>query len=144
MQKHEFMLEKSMLPERFNKVFKNIWFVKKIVVHQKIKVVSENLKAVLHGTICMIRFVRLLFGFKIWGALTWNDLYDTIRWLKHIIIQTCLFKLFGLYLNWKYNEWGTYSCSNCHCNNFKKEKHWTKKKMKNGFGEALAMQKNSE
>ena len=68
-----------MLPERFNKVFKNISFVKKIVVHQKIKVVSENLKAVLHGTICMIRFVRLLFGFKILGALTWNDLYDTIR-----------------------------------------------------------------
>ena len=77
----------------------------------------------------MIRLVWLV-GFKIFGALTRYDLYDTIRWLKHIIMQTCLFKLSDLYFNWKYNAWGTCSYCNYHCNNCKKKKQKTLNKKK--------------
>ena len=68
-------------------------------------------KELLHGTICMIRF----------------DDY----------VQTCLFKITDLYFNWKYNESGTCSCSNCHCNILKRKNIEWKKKMKNCLGEAI-------
>ena len=55
-----------------------------IRVIQIVSYKSFRVRPPLHGTICMIRFVWLLFGFKISGALTRYDLYDTIRWLKHI------------------------------------------------------------
>ena len=88
------MFKKS-LPKFLRTIPNDMFNVVDIYGKKLLTIGLPHLKAVLHGTICMIRFVRLLFGFRISSYK--SEEIELILSFKNRIIQILMQKVVTIF-----------------------------------------------